>query len=596
MSTPFIIDEIIINAITNTRGNKTVTITRDLFHLTDEEKQDYKILNNNDTTKYPLFSPNVVYDKSHLLSLPRVEVINFFFNRKVFNDTLIRSGAKPIEPNNDKDDDNTRIRRNVEVTLRILLPNSFPTRNDIRLTYNKTDATKLYGLSDVFQDIMSFFSYSYLKIDGTIYTTRSVTWLNDLVHNPKFKNLFKEYIAFKLWCIKNDCTNFKKNTYEQNNTDSNTSKKPLATEYKRFESIALKPLRYPVHTTSNNHLQQLLNADSSNNVVELYKMLEYVVDRFINKNDAKKRNTELHTYLDTGISNINQNRSSGPKYEINLQIDLFEGIVNNSNRGKLFCPTLGYELGDRVTNLWNGTDSSQTSEGPIYPPKNMEELISVTSVDTVDQPLQKHPTRSTSNQNTVSFDDKPKKNKPDTNQNRVSLLPITTSDNSYKLAKIEIPKDVITDIGINPGNKTTYQSLISDLILTLKIDGPIENYVAKNNTDLYKTMQKWGKDMVYKHVSTEKQLNTTSALIRAELENSITDYTRERERENTDKASAEVKRSLLYKVLIDGMKMIETTKIDNKNMVSGGSMRNNKKHRTFKQKRGYKTRATRKNQ
>ena len=596
MSTPFIIDEIIINAITNTRGNKTVTITRDLFHLTDEEKQDYKILNNNDTTKYPLFSPNVVYDKSHLLSLPRVEVINFFFNRKVFNDTLIRSGAKPIEPNNDKDDDNTRIRRNVEVTLRILLPNSFPTRNDIRLTYNKTDATKLYGLSDVFQDIMSFFSYSYLKIDGTIYTTRSVTWLNDLVHNPKFKNLFKEYIAFKLWCIKNDCTNFKKNTYEQNNTDSNTSKKPLATEYKRFESIALKPLRYPVHTTSNNHLQQLLNADSSNNVVELYKMLEYVVDRFINKNDAKKRNTELHTYLDTGISNINQNRSSGPKYEINLQIDLFEGIVNNSNRGKLFCPTLGYELGDRVTNLWNGTDSSQTSEGPIYPPKNMEELISVTSVDTVDQPLQKHPTRSTSNQNTVSFDDKPKKNKPDTNQNRVSLLPITTSDNSYKLAKIEIPKDVITDIGINPGNKTTYQSLISDLILTLKIDGPIENYVAKNNTDLYKTMQKWGKDMVYKHVSTEKQLNTTSALIRAELENSITDYTRERERENTDKASAEVKRSLLYKVLIDGMKMIETTKIDNKNMVSGGSMRNNKKHRTFKQKRAYKTRATRKNQ
>ena len=596
MSTPFIIDEIIINAITNTRGNKTVTITRDLFHLTDEEKQDYKILNNNDTTKYPLFSPNVVYDKSHLLSLPRVEVINFFFNRKVFNDTLIRSGAKPIEPNNDKDDDNTRIRRNVEVTLRILLPNSFPTRNDIRLTYNKTDATKLYGLSDVFQDIMSFFSYSYLKIDGTIYTTRSVTWLNDLVHNPKFKNLFKEYIAFKLWCIKNDCTNFKKNTYEQNNTDSNTSKKPLATEYKRFESIALKPLRYPVHTTSNNHLQQLLNADSSNNVVELYKMLEYVVDRFINKNDAKKRNTELHTYLDTGISNINQNRSSGPKYEINLQIDLFEGIVNNSNRGKLFCPTLGYELGDRVTNLWNGTDSSQTSEGPIYPPKNMEELISVTSVDTVDQPLQKHPTRSTSNQNTVSFDDKPKKNKPDTNQNRVSLLPITTSDNSYKLAKIEIPKDVITDIGINPGNKTTYQSLISDLILELKIDGPIENYVAKNNTDLYKTMQKWGKDMVYKHVSTEKQLNTTSALIRAELENSITDYTRERERENTDKASAEVKRSLLYKVLIDGMKMIETTKIDNKNMVSGGSMRNNKKHRTFKQKRAYKTRATRKNQ
>ena len=182
----------VINAITNTRGNKTVTITRDLFHLTDEEKQDYKILNNNDTTKYPLFSPNVVYDKSHLLSLPRVEVINFFFNRKVFNDTLIRSGAKPIEPNNDKDDDNTRIRRNVEVTLRILLPNSFPTRNDIRLTYNKTDATKLYGLSDVFQDIMSFFSYSYLKIDGTIYTTRSVTWLNDLVHNPKFKNLFKE--------------------------------------------------------------------------------------------------------------------------------------------------------------------------------------------------------------------------------------------------------------------------------------------------------------------------------------------------------------------------------------------------------------------
>ena len=595
MSTPFIIDEIIINAITNTRGNKTVTITRDLFHLTDEEKkQNYDILNNNDTTKYPLFSPNVVYDKSHLLSLPRVEVINFFFNRKVFNDTLIRSGAKPIEPNNDKNDDNTRIRRNVEVTLRILLPNSFPTRNDIRLTYNETDAIKLYGIGDAFQDIMSFFSYSYLKIDGTIYTTRSVTWLNDLVHNPKFKNLFKEYIAFNLWCNKNDCTNFKENTYEQNNTDSNTSKKPLATEYKRFESIALKPLRYPVHTTSNNHLQQLLNADSSNNVVELYKMLGYVVDRFINKNDAKKRNTDLHKYLDTGISNINQNRSSGPKYEINLQIDLFEGIVNNSNRGKLFCPTLGYELGDRVTNLWNGTDRSQTSEGPIYPPKNMEELISVTSVDAVDQPLQKHPTRSTSNQNTVSFDDKPEKNKPDTNQNRVSLLPITTSDNSYKLAEIKIPKEVIADIGINHGNKTTYQSLISDLILALQIDGPIENYVEKNNTDLYKTMQKWGKDMVYKHVSTEKQLNTTSALILAELENSITDYIKKPE--NKDKASAEVKRSLLYKVLIDGMKMIETTKIDNKNMVSGGSRRNNKKHRTFKQKRGYKTRATRKNQ
>jgi hypothetical protein len=44
---------------------------------------------------------------------------------------------------------------------------------------------------------MKVYDYSYLKVDGVVYTVTKVIWLNDLLNHPEYREFIDEFIGFK---------------------------------------------------------------------------------------------------------------------------------------------------------------------------------------------------------------------------------------------------------------------------------------------------------------------------------------------------------------------------------------------------------------
>ena len=101
---------------------------------------------------------------------------------------------------------------NVKIMLELLFPMAFPA------LLNVTNSFDLYikqnsdfDLNTVFSNVsknffkrfaatiqsMKVYDYSYLKVDGVVYTVTKVIWLNDLLNHPEYREFIDEFIGFK---------------------------------------------------------------------------------------------------------------------------------------------------------------------------------------------------------------------------------------------------------------------------------------------------------------------------------------------------------------------------------------------------------------
>jgi len=100
----------------------------------------------------------------------------------------------------------TVINANIMLMLQLLFPTSYLTVNNVSDSHSEyikggisiqtTPMQMLpyisYGLVKGEVDI----PYSYISLNGSIYTTASVLWLNDILNGPKYKRLIIEFIRF----------------------------------------------------------------------------------------------------------------------------------------------------------------------------------------------------------------------------------------------------------------------------------------------------------------------------------------------------------------------------------------------------------------
>ena len=105
-------------------------------------------------------------------------------------------------------DINITIGKNIMMMLQLLFPTNYPISNNIFSSFEKKIIKK-----DTFQvqwkDLIPGFlnsyidlglnKYSYLKIDGKIYTITQVIWLNDIYNNSDYANLVEKYRKLNLW-------------------------------------------------------------------------------------------------------------------------------------------------------------------------------------------------------------------------------------------------------------------------------------------------------------------------------------------------------------------------------------------------------------
>jgi hypothetical protein len=118
-----------------------------------------------------------------------------------------------------------------------------------------------------------------------------------------------------------------------------------------------------INKSSNQELQELVDMDTAADAIKFHKLMQGVYEYTKNETSKLPQPTEL---LNTGITfiNLNQTNTSDkktPRYEINIMIDLIEGIVDDNNKNKINCSYLNEYLGNELEILGRNVDFQQFS-------------------------------------------------------------------------------------------------------------------------------------------------------------------------------------------------------------------------------------------
>ena len=184
------VNELIIKIKTNIPGKPDIEFTSDLYHV--EENEDEMEFN-----KYPFFTNSLRFPVDTLKNKTPIQLKRIFFNRNEFD--IYVDGNFTTKP----EEQNEIVNYNMKVIMELLMPTYFPKENNYNFSYNEYILKK----TNNFEQSRSWASYlmgtkprfSYIKVDGSLYSIIEVTWVNDLINNPTYRNLFKQLYDFENW-------------------------------------------------------------------------------------------------------------------------------------------------------------------------------------------------------------------------------------------------------------------------------------------------------------------------------------------------------------------------------------------------------------
>lgn len=181
-----------------------------------------KDINMSRFSEYPYITGNVKYDDGYLKRQPYNRRVQFFFDKNKFKKWLneYHNGNAVEETDENIDAINDNLKNNVDIMMKLLFPtvypvvenyqNSFDTKivREFSSMFNVTAKGAIpFGLSGLVPSLSVF--YSYLKIDGKVYTITKIIWLNDMINHPVYKDLLNKYKEFKKWLKKTKAKNAK---------------------------------------------------------------------------------------------------------------------------------------------------------------------------------------------------------------------------------------------------------------------------------------------------------------------------------------------------------------------------------------------------
>lgn len=200
------IQPIHIRLSTNIGGSSETKLTKNLIYIPKEKDNEKEDTDDSEgsTSEYPYFTDSVKFPTSKILKLSKKQQLELFFNKKTF---------KKVIGNVSNVDEDNRISNadyNFNALLNILLPTSFPIKNNIYETFsgNIKNMNVGGGTIDENFDIFNLFSkvfneeknkYSYVSLNGKVYTVTKITRINDIINDPIFSKLLNGGKGFQLW-------------------------------------------------------------------------------------------------------------------------------------------------------------------------------------------------------------------------------------------------------------------------------------------------------------------------------------------------------------------------------------------------------------
>ena len=378
----FKVQELIIRIdsnITDSNGKTTgFKFTNSNVYFPDSEK-NIKPFNT-----YPYFTSEILYPRNILLALEMHRRYEFFFNKSVFVDILMRGGSRDIS----KDEKNETYLKslkdneyqNIMLMIELLFPTNFPINNDIKDSYNYY----ILGNRGIGQNMLSAFqnplqkkNFSYVKTGGKIYTVRKNIWLNDLLNNPTYWKLRNDYTNIKDFIenyinenrgliatyTKNmdlkiaELDNFLAAALEEATARGITKTGPITRKREQIKSVqtkddkdnfnkllSLQQNRYPINNVNEGMYKNLIGKikDLYEKIKEIKENMKYI-DKYnkLNINNlqkymrAKNQNVsrEYYNSMNSIIREYSKTNRSNPKYQTsNFELqDLFNNLYSSSN-------------------------------------------------------------------------------------------------------------------------------------------------------------------------------------------------------------------------------------------------------------------------
>tara|TARA_B100001287_G_C22686548_1_gene534119 strand:- start:195 stop:2018 length:1824 start_codon:yes stop_codon:yes gene_type:complete len=220
---------IYIRFTTNDNPSNETILTRDMIYIPSENKEreenivqdindqkgvEKKTNEDEELSKYPFFTDSVRFPTPSILKLSREDQLKLFFSKTFFKQKI---GHKT---NVDDDVRNDNAEYNLKALLNILLPTSFPIKNNIYETFsgnikNIIIPSDFASDSNIFEMLFSDIEnkYGYLNINGRNWTVVKINLINDLINDKTFSSLIQSGSYFQKW-KELKLTNYKKNVEE----------------------------------------------------------------------------------------------------------------------------------------------------------------------------------------------------------------------------------------------------------------------------------------------------------------------------------------------------------------------------------------------
>jgi len=341
---------------------KQVVFKREMLY--NPELSDSTILLN----EYPYFSSDIKYPFSKLHYLSYKDRVEFFFNKEKFRERLliylrddnILDITDILDEEKEKkyyEERNKNIERNIMITLELLFPTKYPVINDLQTSYdmilNKGNI-KYMILNPI---ITKYFSY--LKLEGEIYTFKKVIWINDILNHPKYKNLILEYGKFWNWSkdesfkkmkiIRKDYRDFIEDSI--NNAYNNIMNKII---YQIKNEVNITGIRFNIKDLEKNFpIIIKLRLLTGKNKDEMKKEIENVFKKYLTKEneyfivnwknliddfvDYYEDSIVKYTKIEGLLKKLNSNKKSGNFFkEIILNKNKRENFILNEEKLKRF--------------------------------------------------------------------------------------------------------------------------------------------------------------------------------------------------------------------------------------------------------------------
>ena len=360
------INELQINLLTNIPGKNKLTFTKDIIYHPEMEKPSIN--------KFPYLVSNIELPKSAFDGYPYDKLVNMFFNRNV----LLNEVKKLYNKGSSEDykqeltaepDEIMEIeKRNVYLIMKLL----FPTKYFVVKNYHSSYDYVVPGKTTL--DVGFYFNplktkFSYIK-DSDVYTVTKVTWLNDILNHPSYKELITKTMTFlktrkqrkarlvEEGADKNDIDKVD----EYKNTLFTTKRSDIKDDNLLQDFISIELAKYidqgelgnyktgAVFFPGNSKWQSLLLTKDVENVPFFYEMIENVYERYINTDESVDI-SDYVKYMQTGVDNINIGKTNEPQKQIYLIVDFIDGEVNEDNKKDVFCPYTDQYLGNLLEDL-----------------------------------------------------------------------------------------------------------------------------------------------------------------------------------------------------------------------------------------------------